>query len=41
MPQYTISPEAISDLEAIINYFTERNVEAGDRLLDEFTKRSP
>ena len=39
MPQYTISPTAIRDLEDIIDYFTERNVEAGDRLLNEFTKK--
>jgi toxin ParE1/3/4 len=39
MPQYTISPTAICDLEDIIDYFTERNVEVGDRLLNEFTKK--
>ena len=39
MPQYTISPTAIRDLEDIIDYFTERNVEAGDLLLNEFTKK--
>jgi len=39
MPQYTISPQAISDLEEIIDYFKERNVEAGDRLLNEFSKK--
>ena len=39
MPQYTISPTAIRDLEDIIDYFTERNVEVGDLLLNEFTKK--
>jgi len=39
MPQYTISPTAIRDLEDITDYFTERNVEAGERLLNEFTKK--
>ncbi len=39
MPQYTISPQAIRDLEEIIDYFKEKNVEAGDRLLNEFTKK--
>jgi plasmid stabilization system protein ParE len=31
MSQYTISPDAIHDLEEIIDYFTERN---GDRDLE-------
>jgi toxin ParE1/3/4 len=39
MPQYTISPVAIYDLEEIIDYFKERNVDAGDRLIDEFNKK--
>jgi len=39
MPQYTISPQVISDLEEIIDYFKEINVEAGDRLLNEFSKK--
>ncbi len=39
MPEYTISPVAIHDLEEIIDYFKERNVDAGDRLIDEFNKK--
>ncbi len=30
---------AINDLQEIIDYFTDRNVEAGDRLLTEFGKK--
>ncbi len=39
MRQYIISPEAIHDLETIIDYFATRNVGAGDQFLDEFTKK--
>jgi toxin ParE1/3/4 len=39
MSQYVISPEAIRDLDEITSYFADRNVDAGDRLLDEFTKK--
>lgn len=39
MCQYIISPEAIRDLETIIDYFATRNVDAGDQFLDEFTKK--
>jgi toxin ParE1/3/4 len=39
MRQYIISPEAIRDLEAIIDYFATRNVDVGDQFLDEFTKK--
>jgi toxin ParE1/3/4 len=39
MRQYIISPEAIRDLEAIIDYFATRKVDAGDQFLDEFTKK--
>lgn len=39
MPQYLISPEALHDLEEIVDYFTERNIAAGDRLLNEFSKK--
>jgi toxin ParE1/3/4 len=39
MSQYIISPEAIRDLDEITSYFADRNVNAGDRLLDEFTKK--
>lgn len=39
MTQYIIAPEAIKDLDAIFDYFTERNVAAGEKLLDEFQKK--
>ena len=37
--QYIIAPEAIRDLDEITSYFADRNVDAGDRLLDVFTKK--
>jgi toxin ParE1/3/4 len=37
--QYIIAPEAIRDLDEITSYFADRNVNAGDRFLDEFTKK--
>lgn len=39
MSQYIISPEAIRDLDEIADYFVTRNIDAGERLLDEFTKK--
>lgn len=39
MSQFIISPEAIRDLDAITDYFATRSVDAGERLLDEFTKK--
>ena len=39
MSQYIISPEAIGDLDAIASYFATLNVDAGERLFDEFTKK--
>lgn len=39
MPRYIIAPEAIKDLDAIADYFAARNVEAGEKLLDEFQKK--
>lgn len=39
MTQYIIAPEAIKDLDAIFDYFSERNVAAGEKLLDEFQKK--
>lgn len=39
MSQYLISPEAIRDLDEIIDYFAVRNIDAGDQFLDEFTKK--
>jgi plasmid stabilization system protein ParE len=35
MPQYTISPKAISDLEEIINYFTESRIEKIEKISNE------
>jgi len=37
--QYIISPTAIRDLEEISDYYAQRNVAAGDRLLNEFSKK--
>lgn len=39
MTQYIISPEAIQDLKATINYFATINIKAGEKLLDEFEKK--
>ena len=39
MSQYIISPTAIRDLEEISDYYAQRNVSAGDRLLNEFSKK--
>ena len=39
MSQYIISPTAIRDLEEISDYYAQRNVAAGDRLLNEFSKK--
>lgn len=39
MSRCVISPSASRDLNAIIDYFVEHNVEAGERLLREFTKK--
>ena len=38
-PQYIISPAAIHDLNNITDYFAERNIDAGEKLLDEFSKK--
>jgi toxin ParE1/3/4 len=38
-PQYIIAPAAISDLDDITDYFAEHNIDAGERLLDEFRKK--
>lgn len=38
-PQYIISPAAIADLDNITDYFAERNIDAGEQLLDEFRKK--
>jgi len=34
MRQYVISPPAIQDLQAVIDYFLETNVEAGEKFLE-------
>ena len=39
MKQHIISPEANQDLEEIIDYFTSRNIDAGERFIDEFNKK--
>lgn len=39
MSQYIISREAIRDLDEISDYFLARNVESGERFLEEFTKK--
>lgn len=39
MSQYIISPEAIRDLDEIADYFATRNIDAGERFLEEFTQK--
>ncbi|GAA6616290.1 type II toxin-antitoxin system RelE/ParE family toxin [Scytonema sp. NUACC26] len=39
MKQHIISPKANQDLEEIIDYFTSRNIDAGERFIDEFNKK--
>ena len=39
MKQHIISPEANKDLSEIIDYFTSRNIDAGERFIDEFNKK--
>lgn len=39
MKQYIISPEASLDLSEIIDYFTARNIEAGESFVDEFERK--
>jgi toxin ParE1/3/4 len=39
MNQYIISPEAIRDLEEILDYLAVYNISTGDRLLDEFANK--
>ena len=39
MKQHIISPEANQDLEEIIDDFTSRNIDAGERFIDEFNKK--
>ncbi|MEC4891483.1 MAG: type II toxin-antitoxin system RelE/ParE family toxin [Oscillatoria sp. PMC 1051.18] len=39
MSRYLISPAASRDLNAIADYFLSQNVEAGERLFQEFSKK--
>ncbi|MDJ0797060.1 MAG: type II toxin-antitoxin system RelE/ParE family toxin [Calothrix sp. MO_167.B12] len=39
MTQHIISPEASQDLSEIIDYFASRNIDAGERFVDEFEKK--
>ncbi len=39
MKRHSISPEASKDLLAIIDYFANRNIDAGERFVDEFDKK--
>ncbi len=39
MKRHLISPEASQDLSSIIDYFVSRNIDAGERFVDEFEKK--
>ena len=39
MKRHIISQPAIKDLEKIIDYFSSRNVDAGERFINEFEKK--
>lgn len=39
MKQHIISPEASLDLEDIIDYFANRNIDAGERFVNEFENK--
>ncbi|MBD2770748.1 type II toxin-antitoxin system RelE/ParE family toxin [Iningainema tapete] len=39
MSRFIISPDAIQDLEEITDYFLSRNIEAGDRFIEDFNKK--
>ena len=39
MDQYTISTEAIRDMEQILDYLANNNISMGERLLEEFSKK--
>lgn len=39
MSRCVISPSASRDLNAIVDYFVEHNIEAGERLLKEFNQK--
>ena len=38
MKRHIISQPAIKDLEEIINYFSNRNIKAGEKFINEFEK---
>ena len=40
MKRNIISPEASQDLSEIIDYFASVNIDAGERFVDEFDKKS-
>lgn len=39
MTQYIISPEAIEDMKAIVDYLATRNIAAGEKFLEQFEKK--
>jgi toxin ParE1/3/4 len=39
MKRHIISQPAIKDLEQIIDYFSNRNIEAGEKFINEFEKK--
>ena len=39
MTEYIIAPDAVRDLEEISTYYATHNIEAGEKLLDEFEAR--
>jgi toxin ParE1/3/4 len=39
MSRCSIAPSAIQDLDSISSYFFSRNIEAGEQLLQEFTRK--
>ena len=39
MTEYIIAPDAVRDLEEISTYYAIHNIEAGEKLLDEFEAR--
>jgi toxin ParE1/3/4 len=39
MSRCSIAPSAIRDLDDISDYFLERNIQAGEKFLQEFTKK--
>jgi len=37
--EYVLSVEAIKDLEHILDYFLQRNIDAGERFVQEFNNK--